>query len=205
MNRAWNPPFRYIVIAALIVFSLWVLWFLRELYRPLIISALLAYFLSPAADFLVSRTRLTHKVAANLVYFTALMLFIALPFTVVPALSDEFQTIDSDFNHALDGVQLLSNQLRQVGGINLYLDSLILALRGVFSGAFTFTPQPQDALRLLQSTSRGFLWTLVVIVLTYYFLSEWASLREWLIQLAPQGEQADLQRLYQEIRSVWMS
>ncbi len=202
MNWSWDTRFRYIMLAALMVFVVWAVWYIREIYRPLIISAVLAYFLSPAVNFLVLRFRLRRKLAANLVYFTALVIFLALPFTVLPALSDEFQSIRSDFNHALDGLQLLLSQPRQLGSLNIYLGLIIPGLRGMFSGALV--AQPQDALRLLQMTSRGFLWTLVVLVMTYYFLNEWTRMRLWLIRLAPEPEQVDLHRLYLQVRRIWM-
>ncbi len=203
MNRIWDVRIRYFVLAALLIFIVWAVWYIREIYRPLIISGMLSYFLSPAVNFLTSRTRLRRRVAAHIVYFTALFVFLVLPFTILPGLSDEFDSIRADFNHAMDGLQVLLSQPRQLGSLNIYLGLIIPGLRGMFSGAFV--AQPQDALRFLQMTSRGFLWTLVVLVTTYYFVTDWSKLRLWLIHLAPESEQPDLHRLYLRIRTIWMS
>jgi predicted PurR-regulated permease PerM len=52
-------------------------------------------------------------------------------------------------------------------------------------------------------TSRGILWTLVVLVTVYYLMTEWDRIRDGLIGIAPLHERSDLDRLYGEIRGVW--
>ena len=59
-------------------------------------------------------------------------------------------------------------------------------------------------MQILQSTSRGFLWFLIIVVTTYHLMTEWDKLREWLIRLAPDTYQKDIRQLYLEIRAIWM-
>jgi predicted PurR-regulated permease PerM len=44
---------------------------------------------------------------------------------------------------------------------------------------------------------------LVILVTIYYLLLDWQGLRDWLIGLAPDAEQADVYRLLQEINQAW--
>ena len=65
-------------------------------------------------------------------------------------------------------------------------------------------PDPQDALRILEVTSRNFLWLLVILVTAYYLMTDWDKLRKNIIALAPESEHDDLNHLYHDISAVWM-
>lgn len=190
-------------MAALLVLLAATLWYIREIFRPLITAALLAFFLSPPVSFLMDRTGLRRRAAANLVYFAALAILIALPFTVLPVLFDETQSIQVDFARALNELEVLFSQPHQLGALRLDLRLLVPALRTMFNNG-AIVPDPAAAVRFLQITSRGFLWTLVILVTTYYLMTDWERLRGAIIQLAPENEQSDLHRLYQEIHGIWM-
>lgn len=202
MNQTWEPAFRNTVLVVLIAALALTLWYIRAVFEPLIVAALTAYFLSPAVNFVTTRLKFTRRVAANLVYFSALALLIAIPFTVLPGLLDEIQGIINDLTHTLDNLQTQLNAPIHVGSLNIYLGNLIPALRDSFNGGLV--PGPQDALRLIEMVSRNFLWTLVILVAVYYLMTDWSRMRMWLIELAPEPEQSDLHRLYDEIRKVWM-
>ncbi len=202
MNRSWDSSFRFLVMAALLVLLAATLWYIREIFQPLITAALLAFFLSPTVNFLMQRTGLHRRAAANLVYFSALAILVALPFTVLPVLFDETKSIMVDFTRALGELEVLFSRPHQIGALRLDLRLLVPALRTMFNNG-AIVPEPQEALRFLQITSRGFLWTLVILVTTYYLMTEWERLRAALIRLAPEDEQSDLHRLYLEMHGIW--
>ncbi len=201
MKNLWDIPFRYIVLSFMVVIVVATLWYIREVFQPLLTAGLLAYFLSPAVGFLVTRWQLRKKVAANLVYFVVLSVLIILPFTILPTVLDEIQGIMTDFNRALDDLQFVLSEPRQIGNLRVDLGGLIPAIRSNFSG--DIVPQPEDALRVIEFASRNFLWLLVILVTAYYLMTDWDSLKRWMINLAPEDERSDLTRLYREIRKVW--
>jgi predicted PurR-regulated permease PerM len=202
MKKTWDPTFRYIVFTIVFIFAMLALWVMRDALQPLLTAALAAYFLSPAVLFLTRRLKMRRKVAANVVYFFVLAFLIAVPFTALPLILDELQGILKDLNVALDSVQLALQGPLQVGNVHVDLSGLLLPLRQNLSSGFV--PKPEQALQLLQGASRNFLWTLVILVTTYYLMTDWDRLRSAAIRIAPLGEQSDLHRLYREIRKVWM-
>lgn len=201
MKNLWDTPFRYIVLSILVIAVVVTLWYIREVFKPLLTAGLLAYFLSPAVNYLVTHWHMRRKLASNLVYFFVLAILIALPFTILPALLDEIQGIMTDFTHALDELQVFLSEPRHIANVRINLGTLIPAIRTSISGGFV--PKPEDALRVLEFTSRNFLWLLVILVTAYYLMTDWERLKNWLIRLAPEYEQPDLYRLYREIRKVW--
>ncbi len=202
MVRTWDKPFRYIILAVLIVFAILLLWYIRILLQPLLAAAVIAYVLSPAAGFLMTRFRLKRKAAATIVYFALLAILLVVVGTLVPVMRDQFQSVRTDLESAFSDLLILLGTPLQLGVLRLDLGLLAQPLTSLLSRG-PIVAQPSQALRLLEMTSRGVAWTVVIMVTVYYLMTEWDELRAWVIGLAPASEQADLRRLYAQIRNVW--
>jgi predicted PurR-regulated permease PerM len=170
--------------------------------QPLLAAAVIAYVLSPAAAFLMTRFRLSRKSAARIVYFAALVALLVLVGTLVPVMREQIQSVRIDLEAALADLLALLAAPLQFGSMRFDLRLLGASLTALLSRG-PIVAQPSQALRLLEMTSRGVAWTVVIMVTVYYLMTEWDELRSWLIGLAPPAEQADLRRLYARIRNVW--
>ena len=201
LRKSWDNSFRYIVMVVLLILLAGTIWYIREIFQPLVTAALIAYLFSPLINLVVRKTKLKRKQAANIV-FVMLALVVALLVTIIPALLRQTQEIIQDLNAALDVYQKTLIAPINVIGIPVYLEEFIPAIRTTFST--TFIPKPEQALQILQTTSRGFLWFLVIVVSTYHLMTEWDKLREWMISLAPDTYQKDIRQLYLEIRAIWL-
>ncbi len=205
MNRdtQWSISFRYVMgilyFAALIAF----VFYAHDAVRNLVIAAFVAYLVNPAVIYLSTSTRMSRTAAVNIVYFSALVILVGVPATLAPIFYDEVQIILKDL---LD----ISNQLRlslsspvYVGGLVFHLEEWGLSLFQL-QNAF-LTPLPEEALQLLETTSVGVLWFLVILVSVHLFLSQWHNMRNRLISFAPSPYHAELQELYDRIRRIWMA
>src|SRR5581483_427835 len=195
MNRIWDAPFRYIVLTAFLILLAGLLWYIREIFKPLLTGALIAYFLSPGVSFLISRYRLRRRTAASIVYVSTLAIVVIISVTLLPGMFEQIKSILTDITAALTDLETSFSAHLTFGSLRVELRLLVLALRGLVDQN-AIVPQPADALRFLQVTSRGFLWFLVILVTAYYLMAEWDRLRNWLIELAPAREQRDLIQLY---------
>ena len=201
-KNPWDNSFRYIVVVVLLTVLAAFIWYIRDVIQPLITAALIAYLLSPIIQLLIQKFKISRKKAANIVFFVVLTILVILIVTVIPSLLDESQNVLNDLNTSLDGYQRTLLKPIDVFGIPIYLEGFIPAIRAGVSG--NIIPQPAQVMQILQSTSRGFLWFLIIIVSTYHLMTEWDKLREWLISLAPENSQKDIKLLYIEIRAVWL-
>lgn len=203
MRDTWSVPFRYVVgIVSLILFVA-LLIYAHEAVTNLAIAAFVAYLINPAVVYLTMRTRMSRVSAVNLVYFSAVILLIGLPATLLPIFYDEAQFIIRDL---LD----LSNQLRHTLATPIRFGGLVFHLDALGESIFQFqnavlTPLPEEAIQLLETTSVGVLWFLVILVSVHLFLSKWPSMRDWLINLAPPPYRPEMQELYNRIQRVWMA
>ena len=202
MYRSWDTPFRYIVLATSLVLSVALLWYTRAMLQPLLGAAIIAYVLSPAADLLMRRFHLSRKTAAMLVYFAALAVILLLIGTLVPVMLDQANSVRADLQSALTDLQATLATPIQFGLLRLDLRLLEPSLVALLNTG-PIVPQPSQALRFIEMTTRGLVWTLVILVTVYYLMADWDQLPAWVIGLAPPAEQADLGRLFLQIRTVW--
>ncbi|MFN8383099.1 MAG: AI-2E family transporter [Anaerolineales bacterium] len=202
-QKNWSLPFRYTV--ALILFAAFValLFYAHEAVKALIVAAFIAYLISPAVGYLITRAKLSRAVAVNIVYFSALIFLVGVPATLTPIFFDEIKIVAQDL---LDLSSEMSQSLSkpvQFGGMVFHFEQLGESLSHVQDAVLT--PLPEEALALLETTSVSVLWSLVIIVSVHLFMSEWPRMRLSLISLAPEEYQSDMHELYARLREVWMA
>lgn len=202
MMPRWSNGTRYFVIAAAIAFILFAAWQIRELFTPLIIAGLIAYIFYPFVELLRRRTKLSQGAASRIVFFFSLSVIIVIPVSLAPTLVKELDVVVRDLMTTMDELEILLSKPVQIAYLQLRFSSLIPDIRT--SLTTLIDSLPEDAFKIIESTSRGTLWFLVIIVSTYYFMTDWDSLRNWLVKLAPADYQHDIWRLYFRIKAVWM-
>jgi predicted PurR-regulated permease PerM len=122
--------------------------------------------------------------------------------SAVPLLFDELQSVTADLTLALNQVETALQKPVLIGNLPFRFGTLIPTIRQTLSGMTV--PNPQDTLRIIQVTSKNFLWLLVILVTAYYLMTDWEKLRGNIFSLAPRDGQSDLNRLYDDIRAVWL-
>lgn len=203
MNERWSLPTRYFVTTALVVLVLLFLYYIRDLLRPLIAAGFIAYLISPIVGFVSQKTKWSRKVSGNVVYFVTLALLIGLVSSFIPLLVSQAAPISDAFQMVIDQVQPYLQNPLILGPFTLNLTLVIPTIQGFIKDAGT--PLLENALQIVESTSRNAVDILLVFVVTYYFMTDWADIREWLINLGPEKSRHDIRRLYSSIRSVWMN
>jgi predicted PurR-regulated permease PerM len=202
-DNQWTLSFRYVMgfiyFGALVAF----LFYAHDAVRNLTIAAFVAYLINPAVVYLSKQTRMSRTAAVNVVYFCAVILLVGVPATLTPIFYDEFQIVIQDI---LNLSRQLSNTLSHpvhLGNLVFHLEAWGKNLSQV-QGAL-LTPLPEEALKLLETTSVGFLWFLVILVSVYLFLYEWPRMRSSLFIMVLPPYRAEIEELYKRIRNVWMA
>lgn len=203
MKPNWSMPFRYIVGTLAFVAFVAFLFYASEAVSALIIAAFSAYLINPAVTFLIDRTRLSRAWAVNLVYFSALILLLGLPATFTPIFFDEAQLVVEDLLDLTTELNATLSRPVLLGPYEFHFEELGRGLTEL--QRTVLSPLPEELFQLLESTSIGVLWFLVVMVGVHLFLSHWPKMRDWLLGLAPAPYQGEVHELYRRIRQVWMA
>lgn len=204
MNRdtQWSLPFRYIAAIFCALFVIAFLYYAREAVTNLVVAAFVAYLINPAVVYLSAQTRLSRNAAVNIVYFSAVILLVGLPATLAPIFYDEFRIVIEDLLDLSNQIGEALSKPIQFGSLVFHLEEWGRSLTEVQTAILT--PLPEEALKLLETTSVGVLWFLIILVSVYLFLSRWPEMRDWLMQLAPSPYRPELEELYNRITRVWM-
>lgn len=199
----WSLSFRYFLGILFLGALIALVFYAHDAVRNLVIAGFVAYLINPAVVYFSTQTKMTRRAAVNVVYFSALILLVGVPATLTPIFYDEVQIVIQDL---LD----LSNQLRQIlskpinfFGLSFHLEEWGQSLLQI-QNAF-LTPVPEEALQLLETTSVGVLWFLIILVSVHLFLSEWPNMRDGLIHSAPPEYRPELHELYRRVRRIWMA
>lgn len=214
MTVRWNQTTRRVVAVLLVALSVALLWYLRELFFPLVLAGFLAYLLNPLVDYVDERTPLPRSGAVTLVFLVVLVVVVLLAALLLPDLVAQLRDSSEELQRSLEAVEALiaalEAELRRVLpaglagesgdlGIQLLLADLVQEIQLRINQ----TLQAERMVVLVQSTTNNVVWALVTLVTAFYLLKDWARLRDWLFGLAPRASRRDVRRLYVEVRRVW--
>lgn len=202
-SSQWSLPFRYTMGIVIFIAIVALLIYAREAVKMLVISAFVAYLISPAVMFLMERLNISRTASVNLVYFSALIVMVGVPAALTPIFFDEIKIVASDLLDLSRQISILLTRPVQFGGMVFHFEQLGQGLGRLQESILT--PLPEEALALLETTSINVLWFLVILVSVHLFMSEWPRLRGWLFELAPPEYRHDMQELYSRLRNVWMA
>ncbi|MCP5094260.1 MAG: AI-2E family transporter [Chloroflexi bacterium] len=198
MLPKWSQTTHVMMAAVSLLVIGIVLYLSRPLMGPLLLAILLAYLLDPVVEFVEKRTPLTSKVSSTIVFFLFVTILITLISTLVPVLIRQAVSLVGDLTD-----------------VELYIEELMARPLVVLGQEFrlnqpqfsqlleNLTPAVEDAFNVLEVTSTGFVWTLVVFVTAYYFLLDGSSINKWLVSIATEETQGDMRRLLKEVDSAW--
>lgn len=205
MNKdsQWSLAFRYVAGTLFLIAVVAFIFYAREAMRNLVIAAFVAYLINPAVEYLSKRMIMTRTAAVNVVYFTSLILLVGLPVTLAPIFYDEAQIVIQDLLNLSSQVSSTLSQPVRIFGLVFHLEEWAQSLNQV-QGAF-LTPLPEQALQLLETTSVGVLWFVIILVSVHIFLSEWPNMRDRLFSFVQEPYRAEVQELYRRVRRIWMA
>jgi predicted PurR-regulated permease PerM len=91
----------------------------------------------------------------------------------------------------------------QIGNIVFHLEGWANSLSEL-EGAF-LAPLPEEILTLLETTSVGVLWFLVILVSVYLLLSHWPRMRDSMFLFVQPQYRPEMNELYERIKNIWMA
>jgi predicted PurR-regulated permease PerM len=202
MNKSWSKEARYISLALFLLFFLLGAWYIRDLFKPLIIAGLIAYIINPAVNAIKKKfPRMSHALVVNLVYFLVLAITLAIPVTLFPVLLGEFENLITDLQDLPAIMESFFNKPIVISGYSINIAPMLPNFGETFN---SFISQiPGNLLKILESTSLYAGWTLIILVTIYYLLLDWNKVRRWLSLIPPRKYYWDGVHLYMQIKKVW--
>lgn len=202
MSPNWTPSTKYTVLALVFAAIAATVYFARPLIGPLVISALLAFVLTPLVDRLASRGRMKRDTAVLTVYLVFFALLVAVPSSIAPLVIRQVRNLSVDLIEIEKQIETFLSQTFSIGGLTFSLPAIIPQDMDQFLQDFVFQASTGAVNRLGELTS-NLAWLLVILVATFYFLKDSARLLDWLVALVPQAYQDDARKYLSELNTIW--
>ena len=202
-DSSWSNTTKLVVLALLLIIGGWALVRFSVALPSLIVSALLAFLLTPPTNWIVRHTGLPRGVAILLVFLVLLALIILAPVLITPSLVSLTSNVQFDFKSFNEFVNNIGNISLKWGPINVDVHNLLLQSSEGFQ-KFLTTYVSQAALSLLGMLSSLF-WVAFIVVVTFWLIKDGYKLENWFFEHLPRPYRRDVSRLLRELGLIWGS
>jgi predicted PurR-regulated permease PerM len=182
----------------------------RGIIVPLLLSFMLAYLLSPVAEALQRKLRLSWQLVVGLIYLLLLLLLLGLltlgGVGVVQQVSNLVTVVQQNLYSLPKVIQDLSGRMYQFGPFqfdfrHMDLNALSTQLLGMAQGVLGRTG---TLISTVASGAASFLaWGMFVLIISYFVLAESGGLRGQILSLDIPGYSDDVRRLSAELGRIW--
>ena len=202
-ESSWSNTTKLIVLAILLILAGWVVTRFSAAIPSLIVSALLAFLLTPPTNWLIRRTGMPRGLAVALVFMVVLAFLILAPVLITPSLLALTSNVQFDFQSFNDFVDNIGNISLSLGGITIDVRDLLLQSSTGLQ-QFLTTYVSQAALSILGMLSSLF-WVFFVVVVTFWLIKDSYKLENWFFEHLPKPYRRDVSRLFRELGLIWGS
>jgi predicted PurR-regulated permease PerM len=190
-------------VAALLIYF-------RTIIGPLLLAFILAYLFQPLAAWLTTTLHLPWRTSVNLIYLLTLILLVGLVTIAGLALIQQAQSLVIFIGNFIDNLPQLVNQLTTqtytIGPFPLDFSQLDLeaAVQQLLGMVQPLVGQAGNIVARFAASAATLLgWTLFVLLISYFLLSESGQVRQNLVHIDIPGYNADSQRLIGELTRIW--
>jgi predicted PurR-regulated permease PerM len=197
----WSTQTKLVVSLLLLALFIFLLFRFRVILTPFILAVILAYILSPAANYLQKRLRIQRFLATLLTYFLFLVVLILGPAVFIPLLEDQVTGLNIDFQVIIQRVEaLIAHQYvvagQTIDGQAIYRQAVV-ALQGIAQPFFGRT------FLILMDVITSIVWLVFIVVVSFYLVKDAETLHKWLESLVPPVYRSVYAYLREEINEIW--
>jgi predicted PurR-regulated permease PerM len=201
MDKRWTLATKRMIvigslIAAFVLFSR-----ISNILPPLIITLILAYILSPIADFISKYLRLNRTLGVALIYLVLVAILIVVPASLIPPLITKIRNFAA-------GMPELVQEIGEFIEKPLVFRDFSLDLRDIYaqtSGTIEnfLSSLATQTISLLSNIASAMLWTVFILVASFYLVKDSAIIVQWLDDIVPPGYRHDARQLRLKIAATW--
>lgn len=179
--------------------AIWVAYLYRSALSSLILGALLAYLLIPAAQFLAARLTFSYRTASGVVFLIALGgLIIAIRY-LAPILAQQIDTLSNDLQRISEELVRLQPALENLFNTSIPMDEIIAELESEASRILV----PKRLFLILRAATANIVWIMVTVMTCFYLLLDHERFINWLHVIAPESLRGSLSEMFIEINQAW--
>lgn len=201
MEQAWSSATKRTVVIGAVVVLFWLINRVAAVLPPLIITLVLAYVLSPVADFCSRRLRMNRTLAVALIYLVLVALLITGPALLIPPLISQIQSF-------VDGLPELIQEIGAFMEQPITFGDFVLDLRDVYEQASAtlegvLSSLASQTINILSNVATALFWTFFILVASFYLVKDAEVILEWVDEVSTPAYREDVRRLRAQIADTW--
>jgi len=207
----WTSTTKTVVGLTLVAIIAGMLVKFQGILPPLLMAFILVYLLYPGASFLTQKTRLKWSASVNLIYLLLVLLILGLLTIAGFEIVVQIQSLIGLVTRSLDSLpglvdEFTNNIMKYIGPYVPNVGTMNLEQLGnqLIDTAQSMLGRVGEFLGMVASRAVNTLvWTLFVLIVSYFILIESGGLRERIIQVNLPGYSQDYARMSKEVARIW--
>lgn len=201
MENRWSSSTKRTVAIFSVITVLFLIYRVSAILPPLILTLVLAYILSPAADFLTTRFHLKRIFAVAIIYLVLIAVLVTLPALFVPSLIDQIQS-------SVEGLPDLIQEMGERVQEPIVFGEFTLDLQAVYDQASSsiqgiLTSLGTQTISILTNVASAVIWLLFILVASFYLVKDSATIMQWVDKATPPSFRDDARQLRSRIAASW--
>jgi predicted PurR-regulated permease PerM len=197
----WLPRTKLTISLLILGFVLYLLTRFTVIIAPFVLACILAYVISPIANFMANRLRMWRGLAVAIIYVLLIAGIITVPAVGIPPLANQIAGLNVD-------IQRFLGEIAQLFGHQYVIAGQVIDGAAIFDQVVSLI---QEILQPLFGQTLGFafdiieslIWIIFVLVVSFYLVKDSHNLKKWVERLPPPGYKKDFIRLRGEINAIW--
>ena len=197
----WSSRTKLTVSLLILAFVVYLMFRFSEVVQPIIFAFILAYILSPIANWFEAKVKIGRGFATLLAFLVA-VLFIALLFlVVVPPLVKQASSINVDFQRIIAEVESLLAQRFFIMGRVINISDIFQ--RGITALVGALEPAIGRTLTIAVGVLTSFVWIVFIIIISFYLVKDGKAFSAWIDDLVSPVYRNDYFWIKREIGKIW--
>ena len=197
----WSPRTKLTVTLLLLALTVYLLYRFNAVLKPLILAIVLAYVLSPLANWLQTRLKIRRGLATITAYMIMIATVSMIPLIIIPPLSDQFANLNLNIQQLIEEIDTLLGYKVFIAGqsfqLNVIFEQAIGSIQQLIEPVFGQT------LSFAIEAISSLVWVIFILVVSFYLVKDAANLQKWFLEIVPPSYINDFIHLRSEVHQIW--
>lgn len=201
MEKNWTPTTKRTILIGGVIALFFFISRISAILPPLVITFIVAYILSPIADFVSTRLRLNRTLVVVIIYLVLVAIIVTLPALLVPPLINQIESF-------VEGLPELIQDIGEFYERPLTIGDFTLDLREIYAEASNsiesiLSSMGTQTINILTNIASALFWTIFILVASFYLVKDSAIIVRWVGEAIPPGYRNDARLLGRQVTSTW--
>jgi len=203
MSRRWSDTTKRWVVTATAIAGAIVLYRVRQVLPPIILTILLAYILNPAVELIIVKAKRSRTFAVSTVYLALIVALGVVLAIFVPRFVQQITAIDVDLQGISETIKGLIADYRTIDvfGFPVDLFAIYEQVRGTLEAILSSLAS--RTISILRGLASSLVWLTFILIVSFYLLKDAEKIGQGFDDLIPLGYRDEVRQLRGEINDVW--